>query len=324
MIKSEWQLIARINKKLSISNSIKDSKLIKGIGDDCAVYQTGKSQYMLISTDMSVEKVHFSLKFSTLKEIGYKAMAGNISDIAAMGGSPSMAFVSLGIPEKFNESEILKIYDGFIDASKNSNLQITGGDTSKSSMLTIAISIIGFRNKIPFFRDGAKIGDSIFVTGNLGNSLAGLKILQKKNRPKKEELALIKKHKTPKSRENYISFIENNFSVNSMIDISDGLLSDLRHICNASKKGFLLKQDTLPLSNHFITYCKTNKFNPYDFALKSGEEYELIFTGKNKKNIIDKNFQITKIGEIVEKGFWIEEDNKKRKVEISGYDHFKK
>lgn len=320
-ITSEWALIKKIKKMTASLPS--PGSLVAGIGDDCSIFKISKTKYGLISTDISIENVHFNKKFSSPEEIGYKAMVGNLSDIAAMGGLPLFAYVSIGIPKDLDEQFILKIYKGLIKAAKKNKTYIAGGDTSRSNEIIINISIYGETEKNYLIRrEGTNIGDKIFITGHIGDSMAGLEILKNTIINKKYSL-LVNKHKKPEPRIFLSRSIINKFSPTAMIDVSDGLLSDLSHICENSGKGFLLDAENLPVSKSLIKYCLINNKNIYDYALNSGEEYELLFTAKHDQKINKINgVIITQIGEIIKSGYLIKNDNIKKSVKISGYDHF--
>ncbi|MFC1669767.1 thiamine-phosphate kinase [Spirochaetota bacterium] len=329
MIKSELKLIGKISKLINSKGMPYPEDLVTGIGDDCAVYKINDGKYALFTTDISIESSHFITKQTTPQNIGYKAMTSNISDIAAMGGVPKLAFVSMGIPEHTDEEYILSVYEGMVEAAGKWGTVISGGDTSGAKEIVINIMVYGECQQMPILRNGANTGDTIYVTGTLGDSLAGMGILNsKKNKNKDKHPNLVEKHNRPQCRIDIAGSIVDKFSPTAMIDISDGLLTDLGHICLSSKKGFSLYEDKLPVSEELKKYLEMEKGHPGKFALFSGEEYELLFTSSKKRgdealHEID-GIKITPIGEIVDKKYYLISGEEKNEIEITGFDHFSK
>ena len=202
-----------------ISKGIKtDKSVIVGIGDDAAVLEFDKKQYLLMTADMIVEDVDFRLPGSEPEQIGWKAVCCSVSDIAAMGGVPVWAVVSVGLPKKLALETVSKIYSGIKKAAQEFNVNLVGGDTSSADKLVIDVAMIGkVEKKKLALRSNAKLGDAVFVTGTLGGAVASGKHLNFTPRVK-ESQALV-----------------NNFKINAMMDISDGLSSDLKHILQMSK-----------------------------------------------------------------------------------------
>jgi thiamine-monophosphate kinase len=265
----EFRLIERIKKLVKT-----DSSVIKGIGDDCSVIKFNKTHYLLYTCDMLVEGVDFVSKDKPYL-IGRKALAVSISDIAACGGIPRYALVSLGIPKFASWESVNNIYKGMINLAKMYNINIVGGDISQAQKLTIDISMSGLvEKKYLVLRNGAKKGDIIFVSGNFGGSIVG-------------------KHLkfTPRLKE--ARFLVNNFKINSMIDVSDGLSQDLNHILKESKVGAIIYEDLIPLSKE----CRGIKD-----ALCSGEDFELLFTLslKEARRLLRKRDDFTPIGRIAQ------------------------
>ena len=324
-IKSEWDLIAKISQKIKLNGLPSPSDAYINIGDDCFAYKISDDRYGLISTDMSVEDVHFKTAWATPEQIGFKAMAGNISDISAMGGKPRFAFISIGIPDTVSENYVLSIYDGIIEAANSSGTVLSGGDTVASDKIIISISIYGESVKSPVGRNGASSGEFIYVTGNIGASKAGLALLESGDKSKIIKYPnLIIRHLKPEIRSSITEQILNEFSPTAMIDISDGLLSDLNHICESSGTGFELDIESLPLSEEMKSYCLESGIDTKNTALESGEEYELLFT--SKKDTAECNIskiQITKIGKIVDENYFAIINGRKEIINITGYDHFK-
>lgn len=318
---SEFLLIDRITRKFKKYNS----NVLKGIGDDTAVIKVNKNKYLLYTTDSLVSGVHFSEKYSTPYQIGRKAAAVNISDIAAMGGKPSYFLVSLFLPENTTEKFINELYKGLTEESDLYGIDIIGGNIVKSNQFIIDLFLIGevsLQNLL--LRSGAKVGDLILVTGTLGDSAAGLKLLQNSqlNIPKTDQKRLISRHLTPTPRIKEGIIIAKSKKATSMIDLSDGLSSDVGHICDESKVGANIYLAKLPVSNG------VNK----KIALNGGEDYELCFTIP-AKYVSDVSHQVEKetgtkvtmVGKIIPQiqGRWlINGAGKKFPLKVKGWDHF--
>lgn len=308
------------------------SKNIKiGIGDDCAVI-TGSGRNMLFTTDILIENIHFDLKYFSPEILGEKAIAVNLSDIAAMGGAPLYILISLGIPVSTRVKFIEKLYEGFESMADKYSCSIIGGDISSSySGLIINITIIGDVKKNAYTsRAGARIKDKIFLTGTVGDSAAGLELLK---RGKKIKNKLTEKHLSPKPRLKEGKILAEETGVSSMIDISDGLFSDLKRICEESKCGAKIYMDKIPISRSLHQWEKPINNDIFDYALYGGEDYELLFTvGEKKIKNLQKRWQkmkipITCIGEISSKKNSITlvyPGGKEKPIFKTGYDHFKK
>ncbi len=320
-IKSEFDLIEKIRERVSLSGMLRPGELICGIGDDAAVYKLEGDRFGIFTTDISIESVHFDMAFTGHYDIGYKSMTGNLSDIAAMGGYPVLALISMGIPAGMDEDCLLLLYDGIIDAGKKWNTVIAGGDLSASDRLVINIAIYGeaVKNR-PVYRKGAGIGDRIYVTGSLGGSMAGLEILKSgDSRLLNDFSTLVNRHRRPECRLDLLDTIISKFQPSSMIDISDGLLSELGHIGRKSGRGFILFRDNIPIAENLKKYSLIQKKDPYIFAMNSGEEYELLFTSAGSPGPIDG---ITLIGEITGGGFMLRSGGGIEEIVTSGFDHF--
>ncbi len=311
----EFGLIELIKKK--IRN--KSKKIVKGIGDDSAVIDFEKNNYLLFTTDALVENVHFSTKYFSPKQIGMKSIEQNASDIAAMGGLPKYALFSIFAPKNIEVDFIDKLYDGIISKCDKYNLDILGGNISNSTEIIVNMSLIGLvGKKYLALRSGAKIGDLIFCTGTVGKSAAGLELLKKNLKGKS-----IKHHLEPRCRLDLARKLVK-IGINSMIDISDGLASEISHICKESKVGAIIHSDPIPISKATIEDSKKIKKNPIDLALYGGEDYELVFTASRDKLHNLKKLDIRPIGEIVDEKYEIRliKDRKKMKLK-KGFDHFR-
>ncbi len=327
-IESEWILLEKIRERIIEKGIETPHNLVVPVGDDCAVFDIDDKWYGLFTTDISIESVHFRKDLSSPEDIGFKSMMSNISDITAMGGLPKYALISIGVPAGCEEEFVLSIYDGLLEAAGPAGLAVAGGDISRSNELIINIALYGEVKKDQLIkRDGARNGDIIYMTGHTGDSKAGLEILQSAGKNTIREFKpLCEKHKRPIARFEIINDVINVFKPASMIDISDGLLSDLRHICEKSSCGFVLFQEKLPISSELMAYSEKMNKSPYHYVLTGGEDHELLFTSeKSLAEMMEmsiNNIPITPIGEIIEKGFNIFKENKTVEISIAGFDHF--
>lgn len=322
----EFGLLDKLRSKIR-----RHSKNIKiGAGDDCAVVESSGCD-MLYTTDILIENVHFDLKYFSPKRLGEKAITINLSDIAAMGGTPLYILISLGIPASTSVEFIEKLYQGFASMAKKYKCSIIGGDISKSIKgLIVSINIIGEIKKNTFVRrSGAKIKEKIFITGDIGDSAAGLERLRRTTNMKNK---MIEKHLSPKPRLKEGQILAQEIGVSAMIDLSDGLASDLRRICEESKCGARIYLNKIPLSVNLRRMGKSKNKNILNYALFGGEDYELLFTIEDKRiERLQKRWQnmkipITYIGEILDKKNEITlvyPDGKEKPLSKKGYDHFK-
>jgi len=328
----EFGLIKRIKDKLSFSHR----DIIKGIGDDAGVTHLREGASLLSTTDTLVEDVHFDLGLISAYNLGKKSLAVNISDIAAMGGMPRFFLISLSIPSRISVEFIDEFMNGLREVANRFQTYPVGGDTSLSpENLIISITVLGEASPgYEIYRDNANIGNQIFVTGDIGDSALGLNILMSRNYPYMAEERfkdLIEKHNNPTPRVTEGRLIAENHIASAMIDISDGLISDLGHICKQSGVGARIWLEKIPASEAFQKYFQEFTDRPSDLQLGGGEDYEILFTVDNKKlealNQIKPRFhtKVTHIGEIIgqECGIAVLRDNgQKYSVKIEGFDHF--
>ena len=331
----EFGLIERLRSKFNTHSS----RIKKGIGDDSAVFSTHPNTLQLTSTDALIESIHFDLKTISPDQLGRKAIAVNISDIAAMGGTPYLALISLALPSSTSTKFIDKLYSGLQTICDSNKIELVGGDTVASPKhLFINVCVVGeaFKDRV-FYRTGAKPGDQIFVTGNLGDSAMGLKILRekiKKSGSIKHKNTLVKKHLEPIPRVKESSLLaRSKLKITSMIDISDGLTQDLGHLCTENNLGANLYEDRLPVSKALYNVCLQKKYNPIDWILQGGEDYELLFTikpedvKKLEKLFLKANVFASHIGEITKspkKIILIKGNGSKIPLRAAtGFNHFK-
>ena len=262
----------------------------KGIGDDAAVMNFG-SKRVLMTTDMLLEGIHFNLEYVPLKHLGYKAAVVNFSDIYAMNGTPTQITVSLGISKRFAVEDIDELYAGIRLACERYGVDVVGGDTCASMTgLTISITCLGMANaKDIVYRDGAKLNDLICVSGNLGTAYMGLQLLERerlvmqaddKATPAFEGREyLLERQLKPEARRDIIEALHKaGVKPTAMMDISDGLSSELMHICTQSGVGCAIYEDKLPIDYQAAALAEEMNLNIVTCALNGGEDYELLFT----------------------------------------------
>ncbi|MCK4224792.1 MAG: thiamine-phosphate kinase [candidate division Zixibacteria bacterium] len=320
----EFGLIDLIKKKILS----KDKQVIVNIGDDAAVIKSSPNRLLIFTTDTMVERIHFDLTYFTPEEIGWKAMVANLSDIAAMGGLPKYALVTVGLPKFMRAEDVLSIYKGASKIAKRYNCKIIGGDTTLVPKdIFISIALLGeVAKKFLLTRSGAKKGDLICVTGNLGEAQAGLEFLKKHGRQK---LSFVRKHLQPQPRIKEARILVKKLKVTSMIDISDGLSSELFHLTEESQLGAVIFEQNIPISFKCLKLASLLKKSPMSWALSSGEEYELLFTVDRKDlskiEKIKKKVNISFIGEMVDKRDGvklIQKSGAKKELNKMGFVHF--
>jgi thiamine-monophosphate kinase len=302
-----------------------DAVLI-GIGDDAACWHARGLQ--LATTDTLIQNVHFDLRHTNWRELGWKSMAANLSDIAAMGGQPRYALVTLGLPGDTEAENIVELYKGMTDLARKFDVQIVGGDMVGAPIVVITIALIGETRSADKIlrRSAARIGDIIAVTGQLGASAAGMAMMQRKLEFDKKTAATLRKaHCKPNPRVEEGQALARH-GVKAAMDISDGLVIDLEKICLASKVGARIYSDRLPIHPDVE---KAFGAEAIIFALSGGEDYELLFTAPQKIVTTVKNAlvcPVTVIGEIVTgKGVKVfDRDGKKLTLKDIGWDHFSK
>lgn len=310
--------------------------VIRGIGDDAAVLKAEGEDWLLFTTDMLIEDVHFSMAYVKPAQVGAKALVASVSDIAAMGGRPLHAVVSLGIPLRIPVEVLKGIYSGLRSAALEYGLNIVGGDTVKSpGQLIINVALIGCVGAgKAVYRSGAKPGDLVFVTGSLGNSAAGLFLYQNPSISVSTEANSFLKsaHTDPKARVKLGAVLADTGKVTSMDDISDGLATEIHEICLASGAGCRIRSPLVPMDQRMKEAAAATGRDPLSWALYGGEDFELIFTVRPdsaaaiKRLLREKGSKCHLIGEIVQskagitmelpQGYFVP-------LEAKGYDHFK-
>jgi thiamine-monophosphate kinase len=323
----EFGLIDRLNKMINDAKINKASPhLILGIGDDAAAWQ-GDGSIQLATVDTMVENVHFSLDFTTWQEVGWKSLAINISDIAAMGGLPHYALVALALPEDTDVENVTELYKGMIEIAREFKIAISGGNISRAPQVSVTITVLGSSpdNKI-LKRSNAKAGDAIAVTGYAGSAAAGLVMLKKRLKLEAKSAKYLRNaflHPLPRIEEGRLLV---RHGITTAIDTSDGLLADLCHICEASKVSARINIEQVPINNA----VKANfREDALQMALGGGEDYELLFTGSVESiNKVKKEARcpVTVIGEITRgeagKISLFDANGKTLKIDHMGWRHF--
>lgn len=267
----EFGLIRQIQQRAGTAEH-----LLKGIGDDCAIQYQREGWELLTSTDLLIEGVHFNRQWIGMEELGRKSAAVNISDIAAMGGQPKSLFLGVASPADISVAELEQFIAGFLAVAEQHGATLAGGDTCRSlGPLLISVTVQGeVEAGQAICRDGARVGDAIYVSGTLGDSALALTDLLEGRSP---EEALLKRHNRPEARVNLGRKLSTGRLASAMLDVSDGLLSDLGHILEASGTGAELELAALPLSAPFRSRLR-EKPSLIDLALAGGEDYELLLT----------------------------------------------
>jgi len=269
---------------------IKQPTTIKGVGDDAAVLDF-KNQQVVLTTDLLIEGVHFDLSYMPLKHLGYKAAIVNISDVCAMNATPTQITVSIAISNRFPLEAIEELYAGIKIACEKYGVDLVGGDTTSSTKgMLISVTALGvLKAEDVVYRSGAKPNDLLVVSGDLGAAYLGLQVLEREkqvflvNPQSQPDLSnydyLVERHLKPEARKDIIEMLkELDVKPTAMIDISDGLSSEILHICKQSKVGCKLYEDKIPLDQQVISTCEEFNINSTTVALSGGEDYELLFT----------------------------------------------
>jgi len=321
-------LLTKVAFEVQDRQSISWKQLLVGIGDDAAAWHTDAS-IELATVDSLIQGIHFTLDTITWKELGRKALAVSLSDIAAMGGIPKYALVSLGLPRHTEVGDVANLYRGMVKLGQQFGVAVVGGDTSSAPLVTINTTILGSTSgqaKKILTRSAARAGDKIAVTGYLGGATAGLEVLTKKTKLNQQEiaslrLAFLQPH--PRVMEGQILAQE---GVKAAIDISDGLISDLSHICQASKVGARIEVDLVPIHPAVKDNFGDKSF---EMALSGGEDYELLFTASSE--VIERVRKvvpcpITVIGEVIADDMssvtLVDRQGKPFKPARAGWQHF--
>ena len=333
-MKDEFEFIRALRERAPISSSV------TGIGDDAAVFQAGPGKETVITTDLLVEDIDFRRTTSPAYVLGHKALAVSLSDIAAMGARPRWSLTSIGLPSDIWQTDFADgFYSGLFELANRYDVQLIGGDTSRTQDKIVIDSIVlGECNaKHAVKRSGAKPGDQIFVTGSLGAAAAGLRLVERGAHLAEQNLDdedsqkldhVLLRQLRPEPRVGWGIILGEERLPTSMIDISDGLSSDLNHLCLASETGALIDSSLLPIDRQVVELCGRRALDPLQLALHGGEDFELLFTVKpddvsRLPRRVDGT-QITRIGEIRnrDEGVKISEGARIWELNPGGWKHF--
>ncbi|HXX79938.1 MAG TPA: thiamine-phosphate kinase [Thermodesulfovibrionales bacterium] len=320
--RGELALLKEIQKRFT--RRAKD--IVAGIGDDCAVVLPRKGK-LLLTTDMMVEGVHFDFEFTTYFQLGFKIISVNVSDIFAMGGSPRFVLLDIAAPENIHENSFNSFLRGVEKALRRYRITLVGGDLSASEVVAVSATVIGYTQK-PVLRSGARPGDRIYVTGNLGDSACGLELLKRIGKPisletgEKIDTPLRWSTMRPLLKRHLLSEARSPFRIASgataMIDISDGLFIDLYRLCEESRVGARIYITHLPLSVQMIKAASFLGKEPHVLATSGGEDYELLFTAP-----ADRRVNAACIGEITNSArVIVERDGSEKPLSPEGYQHW--
>jgi thiamine-monophosphate kinase len=316
------------------------SELLRGIGDDAAVIRQSSGRDTLVTADLLVEDIDFHRDSTSPRLLGHKALAVSLSDIAAMGGRPRWALLSLGVPKDvWNSDFVEEFYKGFLALANRYDVELIGGDLSRTTGKIVIDSIVSGEcaSGQAILRKGASVGDQLFVTGSLGGSAAGLRLIErgahmKQNNMPAEEAESIEQllncHQKPQPRVGWGLVLGEEGLASAMIDISDGLSSDLDHLCRESGVGALIESARLPKNQHVEALCGRRALDPLMLALHGGEDFELLFTVRpadvaRLPSRVD-GVAISCIGEITAEAGKIKIAEKDRiwNLEPKGFEHF--
>lgn len=339
-MRSEFAFINKLKKKTTSELGTQHRELILGIGDDAAIIKKDSKHDYIVSTDMLVEDIDFRLDCSLPSFLGHKALAVSLSDIAAMGARPLFAMLSIGIPKQIWRTKFVdEFYKGWFALASEHNVQLIGGDVSRvTDKIVIDSFVIGeVKRGKAVTRSGAKPGDLMFVTGNLGGAAAGLNLeccdlsqllrLQRKRGDRSPHSKLLLKQLKPNAQVEIGVIIGKENLATAMIDISDGLSSDLAHLCRESSVGAIIEACKIPVEPAIASYFP-NEQEQLNFALNGGEDFELLFTvnpNKVKKlTLCLEDYKISNIGVVTEKANHtsIMANGRKKSLRAKGFIHF--
>ncbi len=316
--------------------------VVRGIGDDAAVIGTSSGEDWLVTTDLLAEGIHFEHATASLRDIGHRAAVANLSDIAAMGGTPRYLLVSLACPKTSTSRQVEALYAGLMRAAKPYGLQLIGGDTSASKGgWFLSITLLGtVKRGRALFRSGARVGDLLYVTGTLGDSRAGLSLLQAHGSaarrlsklPAGYRRFLIGRHLRPTAQVRIGRALANQRLATAVIDLSDGLSGDLRHLCNQSQVGAEIDLDSIPVSPACRAFARLTGEAPTVPALAGGEDYELLFAvAPGKTTSVERvakaaGIRLSRIGRITARRHGLVVRSRSgtvRPLQVTSYEHFR-
>jgi len=294
------------------------TKVLVGIGDDAAVIDFG-NRPTIITVDTQVEDVHFRRDLISSRDLGFRAMVAAASDVWAMAAMPSAAVVALTLPPDFPDEEFRELIEGLAEAARITGARVVGGNFSQGASLSVTTTVFGLPIAEPVTRHGAQAGDSVYVTGTLGSAALGLAILQAGAPGLEHAASFVDRWKRPPTNGHVAKGLAD--FATAAVDVSDGCLQDLHHVCAASGVGATLRADAIPASPGYQSICEALELDPVVLALTGGEDYELIFTAPESS---EASALGTKIGEIID-GSGVEvvdEAGRVIDIERTGFRHF--
>ena len=289
--KSEFDFIASLRQRVTAS-ALQNDSLVAGIGDDAAVFRSSAGKETVITADLLAEDIDFRRTTTAPFLLGHKALAVSLSDIAAMGARPLWSLISIGVPEDVWQTEFVdQFYEGVLELANHYGVQLIGGDTSRTNESIVIDSVVAGECAAgtAVMRSGASPGDQIFVTGSLGAAAAGLRLIERGAHLAEQNLAdedsqkldhVLIRQLRPEARVGWGIVLGEERLATAMIDLSDGLSSDLNRLCDASGVGALIDSSLLPIDNRVVELCGRRALDPLQLALHGGEDFELLFTVK--------------------------------------------
>ena len=336
----EFGLIERLRDTLGVPDA---PGLLAGIGDDAAVYRAGDGRAHVLTTDLLVEGVHFDRTYTPLRYLGWKALVASVSDVAAMNAEPRYATVALGLPNNVSVEQLEALYAGMADAAERYGFAVVGGDTTAAARLLVSVTLVGEAvEDSVVYRSGARPGDLLCVTGDLGSAAAGLRILlagkkaheaggdgesEPGAQPDLREFAyVVERHLYPQARLDRVrTWRERGVQPHALIDISDGLASEVHHLCRASGTGAIVEGGLLPMHLQTVLAAEQHGEAPEDLALYGGEDYELLFAISEAQAALLEDDTFAVVGQVVEaeEGVTLRKpDGTVEALEARGFRHF--
>ena len=337
--RSEFDFIKSLRQRVA-STRVKTDSLVSGIGDDAAVVRSSSGRDSIISADLLVEDIDFRRTTIPPYLLGHKALAVSLSDIAAMGARPLWSLTSIGLPDDVWQTDFIdRFYDGLLDLANHYGVQLIGGDTSRTNERIVIDSVVSGECAMDaaVMRSGARPGDQLFVTGSLGAAAAGLRLIERGAHLAEQNLAdedsqkldhVLLRQLRPEPRVGWGLVLGEEQLATAMIDLSDGLSSDLNRLCEASGAGALIGSASLPIDNYVTELCGRRALDPLQLALHGGEDFELLFTVRpadvsRLPRRVD-GIEIKRIGEIVDasRGVKVSEGARVWELKPGGWAHF--
>ena len=325
----EEEMIQRI-QRIAADRPARRTRLRLSIGDDAAAFQVRRGHHLLVSTDALVEGIHFDLSYFRPEQLGWKALAVNLSDIAAMGGRPLFFTTSIALPKNTDPRFVQRFYQGVTRLARQFRVELAGGDTCASPQgIFIDVTVLGeVKPSDMVTRSGARPGDLIYVSGELGGSAIGLELLKQSSRKRRSWASLVERHLRPVPRCRLGRYLARQGLATALIDLSDGLSTDLHHLCSASHVGAVIEAQEIPVVRLSPSVAACLEGHPLDYAINGGEDYELLFTVpeplRQKVPKSQGGIPIHPVGVITDKphSCYVRQKGTTRRLLPRGFDHF--